>query len=183
MGAPVASGTLGGSPSVSWATIHNQAARGDFSRFRRHPSGCTTRTTLSDRRGVRHRRQARLPQPREAAARDRHQRRCEIRPSGRRDAASPRLSVSSRRLYAAHNSRIAGGHGHAVRRDYRNRGEPRVPCRAGGRLLSRLHQRGVATPDCCPHAPPATRDMCAAPIAPTRSSARRWASTRSLGRG
>jgi hypothetical protein len=26
------------------------------------------------------------------------------------------------------------------------RGEPRVPCRAGGRLLSRLHRRGVAAP-------------------------------------
>ena len=37
-----------------------------------------------------------------------------IRPSGRRDAASPRSSVSSRRLYGAHNSGIAGGHGHAV---------------------------------------------------------------------
>ena len=39
------------------------------------------------------------------------------------------------------------------------RGEPRVPCRAGGRLLSRLHRRGVATPDCCSHAPPAARDV------------------------
>jgi hypothetical protein len=51
-------------------------------------------------------------------------------------------------------------------RGYRNRGEPRVPCRAGGRLLSRLHRRGVATPDCCSHAPPAARDVCAAPLAP-----------------
>jgi hypothetical protein len=41
---------------------------------------------------------------------------------GRRDAASRRSSVSSRRLYGAHKSGIAGGHGHAVRRDYRNRG-------------------------------------------------------------
>jgi hypothetical protein len=48
-----------------------------------------------DRRRVRHRRQARLPEPREAAARPRHHRRCEIRPSGRRDAASSRSSVSS----------------------------------------------------------------------------------------
>ena len=46
------------------------------------------------------------------------------------------------------------------------RGKPRVPCRAGGRLLSRLHRRGVAAPDCCSHAPPAARDVCAAPLAP-----------------
>ena len=51
---------------------------------------------------------------REAAERDRRRRRCEIRPSGRRDAASPRSSVSSRRLWGAHNSVITGGHGHAV---------------------------------------------------------------------
>ena len=38
---------------------------------------------------------ARLPQPREAAARDRRHRRCGIRPSGRRDAAGPRSSVSA----------------------------------------------------------------------------------------
>jgi hypothetical protein len=50
--------------------------------------------------------------------------------------------------------------------DHPDRGEPRVPCRAGGRLLSRLHRRGVATPDCCSHAPPAARDVCAAPLAP-----------------
>ena len=37
-----------------------------------------------------------------------------IHASGRRDAASPRSSVSSRRLCGAHNSGIAGGHGHAV---------------------------------------------------------------------
>ena len=37
MGAPVASGTLAGSTSGSWASIHKEAARGDFSRFRRHP--------------------------------------------------------------------------------------------------------------------------------------------------
>ena len=36
------------------------------------------------------------------------------RPSGTRPAASPRSSVSSRRLYRAHNSAIVGGHGHAV---------------------------------------------------------------------
>ena len=30
---------------------------------------------------------------------------------------------------------------------------------------SRLHRRGVATPDCCSHAPPAARDVCAAPLA------------------
>lgn len=46
------------------------------------------------------------------------------------------------------------------------RGEPRVPCRAGGRLLSRLHLPGVATPHCCAHAPPAVRDVSAAPLAP-----------------
>jgi hypothetical protein len=37
-----------------------------------------------------------------------------IRPSGRRDAASPRSSVSSGRLYGVHNSGITGGRGHAV---------------------------------------------------------------------
>jgi hypothetical protein len=37
-----------------------------------------------------------------------------IRASERRDAASPRSSVSSRRLSGAHNSGIAGGHSHAV---------------------------------------------------------------------
>ncbi len=52
------------------------------------------------------------------------------------------------------------------RRNYRNRGKPRVPGRAGGRLLSRLHRRGVAAPDCCSHAPPAARDVRAAALAP-----------------
>ena len=37
MGAPVASGTLAGSTSGSSASIHKDAAGGDFSRFRRHP--------------------------------------------------------------------------------------------------------------------------------------------------
>ena len=37
MGAPVASGTLAGSTSGSWASIQKQAPGGDFSRFRRHP--------------------------------------------------------------------------------------------------------------------------------------------------
>ena len=45
-------------------------------------------------------------------------------------------------------------------------GKPLVPCRAGGRLLSRLRRRGVATPDCCSHAPPAAPDVSAAPLAP-----------------
>ena len=36
------------------------------------------------------------------------------RPSGRRHAASPRSSVSSRRLYGPHNSGIAGGYNHSV---------------------------------------------------------------------
>ena len=39
MGAPVASGTLAGSTSGSWARIHKDAARSDFSPFRRHPPG------------------------------------------------------------------------------------------------------------------------------------------------
>ena len=46
---------------------------------------------------------ARFPQPREAAERDRRRRRREIRPP-RRHAASPRSSVSSRRLSGAHSS-------------------------------------------------------------------------------
>ena len=60
---------------------------------------------------------------REAAKRDRRRRPCEIRPSGRRDAANPRSSVSSRRLWGAHSSVVAGGHGRGGRRDYRNRGK------------------------------------------------------------
>ena len=55
---------------------------------------------------------------------------------------------------------------HRLRSRHRKRGNPLVPCRAGGRLLSRLHRRGVATPDCCSHAPFAARDVCAAPLAP-----------------
>ena len=47
-----------------------------------------------------------------------------------------------------------------------DRGEPRVPSRAGARLLSRLHRRGAVAPDCCSQAPPAARDVCAAPLAP-----------------
>jgi hypothetical protein len=49
-----------------------------------------------------------------AAERDRRPRRCEIRPSGRRDAADPRSSVTSRRLWGAHSPVVAGGHDHAV---------------------------------------------------------------------
>jgi len=49
---------------------------------------------------------------REAAERDRRRRSCEIRPSMRRDAANPRSSVSSRRLWRGHNSGKVGGHGH-----------------------------------------------------------------------
>ena len=37
MGAPVASGTLAGSTSGSWASIHKEAAGSDCSRLRRHP--------------------------------------------------------------------------------------------------------------------------------------------------
>src|SRR6516225_12288382 len=46
MGAPVAAGTLAGSTSGSWTSIHN-AASCDFSRFGRHPSGRPSRTNLS----------------------------------------------------------------------------------------------------------------------------------------
>ena len=47
MGARAASGTLAGSTSGSWTSIHKGAASSDFSRFGRHPSGRPTRTTLS----------------------------------------------------------------------------------------------------------------------------------------
>src|SRR5437763_14403851 len=47
MGAPVASGTLAGSTSGSWTSIHKEVASSDFSSFGRHPSGRPTRTTLS----------------------------------------------------------------------------------------------------------------------------------------
>jgi hypothetical protein len=47
MVARAASGTLAGSTSGSWTSIHKDAASSDFSRFGRHPSGCPTRTTLS----------------------------------------------------------------------------------------------------------------------------------------
>jgi hypothetical protein len=75
-------------------------------------------------------------------------------------------SVSSRRLYEAHHSPITGGQRTRGPRGYSNRGKPRVPCRAGGRLLWRWHRPGVATPDCSSHAPPAARDVCAASLAP-----------------
>ncbi len=50
MGAPVASGTLAGSRSGSWASIHKQAAGGDFSRFRRHPGSHDSHYSLGPSR-------------------------------------------------------------------------------------------------------------------------------------
>jgi hypothetical protein len=92
------------------------------------------------------------------------------RPEGPCCAAAPlpRLSGSSRGPTA-----LRGRPGGSFR------GEPRVPCRACGRLLSRLHRRGVATPDCSSHAPPAARDVCAAPLAPGHPRAGRQALDRS----
>jgi len=73
---------------------------------------------------------------REAAERDRRHRRCDMRPSGRLDAASPRSSVSSRRLWGAHISVVADSHDQRSRRDYRNRGKPITPSGGGARLLA-----------------------------------------------
>jgi hypothetical protein len=50
MGAPVASGTLAGSTSGSWASIRKGAASSDLPRFRRHPPGLAQ---LCRRRGGR----------------------------------------------------------------------------------------------------------------------------------
>src|SRR5881227_1693800 len=47
MAAPVASGTLAGSTSPSWASSHKQAASGRPLAHPSTPSGSTTRTTLS----------------------------------------------------------------------------------------------------------------------------------------
>ena len=52
--------------------------------FRRHPRVVRLAPPLPDRRAVGHRRRARLPQPREAAKRDRRHRRGEIRPQQQR---------------------------------------------------------------------------------------------------
>ena len=52
MAGPVASGTLAGSTSGCWVSIHNEAASSDFSRFPSTPSGRATRTTLPDRRAA-----------------------------------------------------------------------------------------------------------------------------------
>ena len=113
MGAPVACGTLAGSTSVPGpASINKPLAA--TSRASVDTLGSYDSHNPFDRRGVGCRRRARFPQPREAADGGRRHRRCEIRPSGRRDAASPRSSVGGRRFYGAHKSAIAGGHGHAV---------------------------------------------------------------------
>jgi hypothetical protein len=52
MGARVASGTIAGSTSGSWDSIHKEAASSDWSRLPSTPSGRTTRTTLPDRRAA-----------------------------------------------------------------------------------------------------------------------------------
>ena len=97
--------------------------------LRRHPRVVRLANSL-DRRGVGRRRRARFPQPREAADGGRRHRRCEIRPSGRRDAASPRSSaqqpsvVRSPQFGDHRRSRPRG------RRDYRNRGIAITPTSA-----------------------------------------------------
>jgi hypothetical protein len=68
MGARAASGTLAGSRSGSWVSIHEEAAAAT-SRACVDTLGSYDPRNSLDRRGVRHRR-ARLPRPREAAARD-----------------------------------------------------------------------------------------------------------------
>ena len=94
-----------------------------------------------DRRAVGHRRRARLPQPREAAARDRRHQRCEVRPSARLDAASPRSSASSPRLYAAHNPGDRRRSRPRVRRGHRNRGKRHAATRGRGHRWLPMHSR------------------------------------------
>jgi hypothetical protein len=113
MGAPVASGTLPGSRSGSWARIHKPPPAAS------HPSVApysrTTRTTLSnvaesaavDGHDFRNREKQQL-QIGITAVRD-----SSVRQAPRRE---PRSSLRSRRLDGAHNSVIASGHGHAVAR-------------------------------------------------------------------
>ena len=68
-----------------------------------------------------------------------------LRPSGMRHAASPRSSVSSRRLYGAHNSGIAGGHGHAVGATIATVGRAVVGRRGRRTSLSRRSDRWLVS--------------------------------------
>jgi len=119
VGAPVAYGILAGSPSVSWATIHKEAASSDFSRFRRHPpvvrpaqlcrpsrsrpsSPGTTSATARRSRGRSASRVARLLQnamPSLLAVERRQTRRCcrSRRPSSALTSTSSR-TIASRRI-------------------------------------------------------------------------------------
>ena len=114
MGAPVASGTLAGSRSGSWASIHKEPARGGFPRFRRQPPVHTTRTILSTlaewdivvRHDFRYREKQQLEIGVTSGARFVSQGDLTPRARGRLSAAAgctqPTIRV------------IAGGHGHAV---------------------------------------------------------------------
>ena len=60
---------------------------------------------------------------------------------GRRDAASRRSSVSSRRLWGAHSSVVADSHDQRSRRDYRNRGQRHRRLAAVGTIALRQCDR------------------------------------------
>jgi hypothetical protein len=62
-------------------------------------------------------------------------------------------------LWRAHNSAITASRDDPAGRARRNRGVARVPCRAGARVLLRLHRDGAAAPDCCSDAAPAARHL------------------------
>ena len=175
MVAPVASGTLAGSTSGSWASNHKEAAGSDCSRLRRHPRViglahlCRPSRSRTSSPGM-------TPQPSEklqseigVAGGARFVRR------GRRGAASRRSSVSSRRLWGAHSSVIAGGHDHRSRRDYRNRG---IAAARFERARQRKHSRraespilgsgwkrsrDVASPYCCSDEPARGPSACSRP--------------------
>jgi hypothetical protein len=136
MVAPVASGTLAGSPSVSWASIHKEAAHSDFSRFRRHPPGRMARTTLTTvaesdivvGHDFRNREKQQLG--------DRRHRGCEIRSSvrerRRREPAVVCQQPSVVRSPQFGDRRRSQPRG---RRDYRNRGKALARSRPRQRLL------------------------------------------------
>ena len=134
MGAPVASGTLAGSISGSWDSIHKEAAGGGFSRFRRHPrvvrlaqlsrpsrSRTSSSGTISATARSRRRRSA------SPAVRD-----SSVRETRRREPAvvCQQPSVVRSPQFGDHRRSRPRG-----RRDYRNRGIAITPTSARARSL------------------------------------------------
>ena len=135
MGAPVASGTLAGSTSGSSARIRKEAARSDFSRFRRHPrvvrfAHLCRRSRSGYRRRARLRNRTRSSRARSASSAVRDSSVGEAR---RRESAvvcqQPPV-VGSTQFGGRRRSRPRG------RRDNRNRGKGIAGSRPSGRSLS-----------------------------------------------